>query len=225
MTIAQEQLKEYITSLGASFVGYSYLYDKLPEYLKEFPYVITFGVRLSNAIINEIDDKPTFNYFNHYRSLNALIDQIGLRTSLFLQDNGYMAYTIGASQSIPNAPQPYSGIFPHKTGAVVSGLGWIGKNGLFIHNEFGPRVRLGTILTNMELPYTNQITDSKCGSCNRCVKVCPAAALTGNEWTIGCSREDVVNAQACSEFMNKNFKHIGRGSVCGLCIKTCPVKK
>jgi len=222
MLITQEELREYVIGLGASFVGFSYLHEKLPEYLKNFPYAITFGVRLSDAIVNEIEDKPTFNYFNHYRSLNALIDQISLRTSLYIQNNGYMAYTIGASQSVPSAPQPYSGVFPHKTGAVVSGMGWIGKNGLFIHNEFGPRVRLGTVLTNMELPYKNEITNSKCGSCNLCVKACPAMALTGSEWREGDSRDMVVNAQACSEYMNKNFKHIGRGSVCGICIKVCP---
>jgi len=32
-----------------------------------------------------------------------------------------------------------------------AGLGWIGKNGLFISTKYGPRVRLGTILTDMEL--------------------------------------------------------------------------
>jgi len=222
MRISDKDLTAFIRGLGASFVGYSNVSDLLPEPLKKYPYAITFGIRLSDAIIDEIGDKPTFNYFNHYRSVNTLIDQIGLRTMLLIQDNGYRAYTIAASQTIPDAPVPYSGIFPHKTGAVVSGMGWIGKNGLFIHKDFGPRVRLGTVLTNMELPCGSISAESRCASCSRCVDACPAKALTGNEWHVGAKREEIVDAKACSEFMNKNYKHIGRGSVCGICIRVCP---
>jgi len=218
------KLKSLISGLGASFVGFSNVQDSLPDKLKQYPYAITFGIRLSNAIIDEIEDKPTFTYFNHYRSVNTMIDQIALRTLLIIQENGYKAYSIASSQSIPTSSIPYSGVFPHKTGAVLSGLGWIGKNGLFIHKYFGSRVRLGTILTDMELPIENPILESKCSSCNRGVNACPAFALTGNEWKIGTERDYIVDAKACSDYMNRNFKHIGRGSVCGICISVCPCK-
>ena len=87
----REQIEDFIKGLGGSFAGFSNLGDILPDSLKEYPYAITFGIRLSDAIIDEIEDKPTYTYFNHYRSVNALIDQIGLRT-LFIQDMGYKAY-------------------------------------------------------------------------------------------------------------------------------------
>lgn len=218
------KLKSLISGLGASFVGYSNVQESLPDNLKQYPYAITFGIRLSDAIIDEIEDKPTFTYFNHYRSVNTMIDQIALRTLLAIEENGYKAYSIASSQSIPTSSIPYSGVFPHKTGAVLSGMGWIGKNGLFIHKDFGPRVRLGTILTDIELPIENSILESKCSSCNRCVNACPAFALTGNEWKMGTERDYIVDAKACSEYMNQNFKHIGRGSVCGICISVCPCK-
>lgn len=206
-------------------MGFSNVSEQLPDYLKQFPYAITFGIKLSDAIIDEIsEDKPTFTYFNHYRSVNFLIDQIGLTVLLALQKQGYNAYTVAASQSIPDSETPYSGVFPHKTGAVASGLGWIGKNGLFIHKDYGPRVRMGTVLTDMELPVGQKMMESKCGSCNKCIEACPAKALTGNLWQYGMEREKLVDPKACSEYMNKNFKHIGRGSVCGICIKVCPFK-
>jgi len=195
-----KQLDDLITGLGGLFVGFSNVLGMLPQLLIKYPYAITYGVRLSDAII----------------------DEIGLRIMSFLQNNSYNAYTIAASQSVPDAPEPYSGVFPHKTGAVASGQGWIGKNGLFIHNDFGPRVRLGTVLTDLKLPCENKILESKCFSCNKCVEACPAMALTGKAWHIGVKREEIVDARACSEYMNKNFKHIGRGSVCGICIKVCP---
>jgi epoxyqueuosine reductase QueG len=222
-TILYNNLQKKINEFGASFVGFSNVKVSLPEELKQYPYAITFGIRLSDAIIDEIEDKPTFTYFNHYRSVNTLIDQIALRTMLFIQENGYKGYSIASSQSIPTSSIPYSGVFPHKTGAVLSGMGWIGKNGLFIHKDFGPRVRLGTILTNMKLPIENSVLESKCSVCNKCVNACPAFALTGNTWEIGTERDHVVNAKACSEYMSQKFKHIGRGSVCGICIKVCPI--
>lgn len=211
-----------VLQLGGSFIGFSNVCDMLPQALKKYPYAITFGIRLSDAVVEEIEDKPTFTYFNHYRSVNALIDQIALRTMIYIQEKGYRAYTIAASQSVPDAPVPFSGVFPHKTGAVASGLGWIGKNGLFIHRDFGPRVRLGTVLTDMELPCENIAMESQCASCSKCVKACPALALTGNSWTRGAERDTLVDAKACSDYMNKHFKHIGRGSVCGICVRVCP---
>lgn len=219
------ELKKLLVELGATFTGFSYVQNELPEGLKKYPYAVTFGIKLSDAIINEIDDKPTFTYFNHYRSVNTLIDQISLRTVLFIENKGYNAYSIAASQSIPTSLIPYSGIFPHKTGAVKAGLGWIGKNGLFIHKKYGPRVRLGTILTDMQLPVENELMESKCSSCQKCANACPAFAIKGKEWKIGTQREEIVDARACSEYMNQKFKHIGRGSVCGICIKVCPYIK
>ncbi len=223
--MSQKELTDMIMNSGGAFVGFSDVRERLPEYLKAYPYAITYGIKLSDAIIDEIsEEQPTYTYFNHYRSVNFLIDQIGLNVLLTLQKQGYSAYTIAASQSIPDSNTPYSGVFPHKTGAIASGLGWIGKNGLFIHKDFGPRVRLGTVLTDMEFQTDHQTMESQCGSCNRCVDACPAKALTGTQWEYGMERETLVDPQACSVYMNKNFKHIGRGSVCGICIKVCPYK-
>ncbi|MHB8064970.1 MAG: 4Fe-4S double cluster binding domain-containing protein [Ruminiclostridium sp.] len=219
-----KELETLIFELGASFVGSSNVKVTLPDTLKKYPYAITFGVRLSDAIIDEIEDEPTFTYFNHYRSVNALIDQISLRLVLAIARNGFKAYSIAASQSIPTSSVPYSGVFPHKTGAFLAGMGWIGKNGLFIHKDFGPRVRLGTVLTDLEIANEHTVLESKCASCNRCVSACPAFALTGNEWQVGFKRDYIVDAKACSEHMNQKFKRIGRGSVCGICIKVCPHK-
>lgn len=224
MDTSNQNIKEMILGLGGTFVGFSDAGEKLPDALKPYPYAITFGIRLSDAILDEISDKPTFTYFNHYRSVNALIDQIGLRTLLFIQNLGYKAYTIAASQTIPDAPEPHCGMFPHKTGAVLSGMGWIGRNGLFIHKEYGPRVRLGTVLTDMALPCENRLEQSTCASCNRCVNACPAMALTGKDWHPGAKREEIVDAKACADYMGKYFKHIGRGSVCGICVSVCPVR-
>jgi epoxyqueuosine reductase len=207
---------------GASFTGYSNVGEKLGPGLSSLKYAITIGIHLSDFIIDEISDRPTFTYFHHYRTVNALIDQITLRGMMYIQEKGSKAVAVAASQTVNDLEDKYSGIFPHKTAAIMAGLGWIGKNGLFISDKYGPRVRLGTILTDMEFEVGNNSIAGKCGSCRKCVDSCPAGALTGNCWEKGCDRSRVVDAKACSEYMNTKFKHIGRGSVCGICIKVCP---
>ncbi|SNX55081.1 4Fe-4S double cluster binding domain-containing protein [Thermoanaerobacterium sp. RBIITD] len=215
-----KKIKEW----GASDIGFSDLIDVLPESLKDLRYGITVIVKLSNRIIDEISDKPTYTYFHHYRSVNTLIDQITLRAVLMLEEWGYNALAVPASQSIKELGE-YRGLFQHKTAATKAGLGWIGKNGLLITEKYGPRVRLGTILTDMKLSSGTPIEISKCGNCNLCVRNCPAMALYGKTWKAGMLRNEIVDARACSEYMNKKFKHIGRGSVCGICIKVCPYGK
>ena len=217
-----EELAGLLEGMGASFIGFADVNSKHKGSFSDLPYAITIGLRLSDSIIDEIIDKPTFTYFHHYRTVNTFLDQIALRGVLCIQQFGFNAVAVPASQTVNDASDPYSGIFPHKTAAVLAGLGRIGKNGLFIHDIFGPRVRLATILTDMELPCKKMEQKDGCQSCSRCVDACPAMALTGREWHIGAAREEIIDAKACSDYMNKSFKHIGRGSVCGICIKVCP---
>lgn len=217
----QSVLEEKIKEWGASIVGFSDLIGVLPDDLKDLRYGITVAVKLSDRIINEISNKPTYTYFHHYRSVNTLIDQITLKTVLTLEEWGYNALAVPASQSIKELGE-YRGLFQHKTAATRAGLGWIGKNGLLITEKYGPRVRLGTVLTDFKLDVGKPVETSKCGNCTLCVKSCPAMALHGKLWEAGMERKEIVDAQACSEYMNKNFKHIGRGSVCGICIRVCP---
>jgi len=217
-----EELEQKLVEWGASLTGFARVDRKLPQELSGLHYSVTVGVRLSDFIIDQIADCPTYTYFHHYRTVNALIDQITLRGMLFIQEKGFTAVAVPASQTVNDKDDAYCGIFPHKTAAVMSGLGWIGKNGLFVSPEYGPRVRLGTILTDMELPVRERTPGKSCGDCKRCVESCPAMALTGSHWEEGCERSRVVDAKACSDYMNKKFKHIGRGSVCGICIRVCP---
>lgn len=212
-----------LTEWGASKVAFADLGNCLPPELSNLKYAVSVAVRLSDAIVNEIGDKPTHTYFHHYRTLNTLIDSITLRASLLIQESGYLAMAVPASQTVKTGDDMYRGIFQHKTAARLGGLGWIGKSGLLITPEYGPRIRLGTVLTNMELPVDKEILERDCKDCFICKKMCPAMAIQGVNWREGMDRSQVIDAEACSKYMNANFKHIGRGSVCGICMRVCPV--
>lgn len=74
-----------------------------------------------------------------------------------------------------------------KAYAVASGMGWFGKNGLFIHKSLGSFVFLGVILTDLEIAvdYNGPERDGRqtprtpldCGTCNLCARACPTNAL------------------------------------------------
>lgn len=60
--------------------------------------------------------------------------------------------------------------------AEAAGLGWQGKHSVLVSRNFGSWLFLGAILTDMELP-ANQPHAESCGSCTRCLDICPTNAF------------------------------------------------
>ena len=218
----QQELKEYLLSQGASDVGFCKIDD---GDFGECGYGISIVVRLSESIVDEIGAEPTHTYFNHYRSVNAFIDSLLLKAGLFLQRNGYKYITVAASQSINKDGWNYKGRYSHKKVATMSGLGSIGKSSMFLHKDYGANVRLGSVFTDCEFDVSDIVPLDLCNGCDKCVKACPSGAISGNMWQAGCDREYMFDPEKCSNYMKNHFKHIGRGAVCGICMKVCPYGK
>ena len=222
--IYENDLRTMLLAGGADLVGFSCVQNELPEELKMYPYAVTIVRKLSKAVTNTIQGAPTMIYFQHYRITNTKLDLLALDAVSFIEKQGYLALPIAASQSTPDQKEAYKGVFPHKTGAVKSGLGFIGKSGVLITEEYGSFVRMATVLTDMPLEPSGEIKTSKCGACNICRDACPAGAITGKEYIPGHARSEIFDAKKCSEHM-KTYKHIGRGAVCGICMSVCPYNK
>jgi len=212
------QIESFLIENGAGDVGFCRLNGDNDFHM---PAAVSFVIPLSDSIVNSISDAPTHTYFHHYRTVNAHIDSISLKTGFLLNKAGFNYVPVPASQSVGGTV----GMFSHKYSASISGLGSIGKSGLFISNKYGPRVRLGTILTDAEFPVENAEPECTCGDCRECIKSCPAQAITGQMWHPGDDRSVIIDAKACSDYMKKAFQHIGRGAVCGICMRVCPKGK
>jgi len=220
------EIENKVKEMGAGIIGYCDLSDYTIEGFENLKYGISIGVALSRTIVQQINKGPTYLYFHHYRTINALIDQITLRCCIMLEEAGYEAIPIAASQTVHMGKEPHYSLFSHKLAAVRCGLGWIGRSSLFVSNKYGSGLRLGTILTNKELPVNKkEIELPGCGDCTKCVDSCPARAIKGQFWEPNCIRDNIFDANACNEYMHKNYDKIGRGSVCGICMSVCPYNK
>lgn len=215
----QEKLISFFKKSGVADVGFAQVSDGP---FGEKSYAVSIVVKLSDAVVDEITDSPTHTYFHHYRTVNAFIDRVLLQAGFMLEAEGYRYIPVGASQSINKDGWNYNGRYSHKKVASLAGLGGIGKNSLFLHREHGARVRLGTLFT--DCPFECEVSEYKspCVQCNLCVEHCPSGAINGTLWQEGMEREKVFNPEKCSEYMKKEFRHIGRGAVCGICMKVCP---
>ncbi len=213
------RLKDYSLELGASLFGVasvkslkrSFIFLS-PETLDFLPYGISLAVRLSNRVIEDLEDRPTRLYLHHYRQINYFLDQLALKIGSFIQEEGWQALSIPASQVLDWEKQ--KGHLSHKKVAQEAGLGWIGRSNLLVSPDYGARIRLVTILTNFPL-QCDQPQEGSCGSCKECLSACPAG-------TIKESHRD-FDLGGCFEQLRYFRKRNNIGHyICGLCIKACP---
>ncbi len=106
--------------------------------------------------------------------------------------------------------------------AWQAGLGAIGRSGLLLTKGYGPCVRLGAVVTNLEMEPTVPVpADRKaryCASCGNCARSCPARAIdTGSPADDG--RFVPVDPDACFAQWRRT------GTDCGLCIVHCPLSR
>ncbi|MCJ7748579.1 MAG: epoxyqueuosine reductase [Desulfobacterales bacterium] len=182
-----------------------------PPLIDQLSFGISIGYHLSDAILEGIENQPTPLYFHHYQRANILLDTIGLIVTSMIQDLGYHAMPIPASQLVDWKNQ--RGHLSHKHVARAAGLGWIGRNNLLVNEKFGSRIRLVTILT--ELPLTADSPSSgNCGSCRACLSVCPAGAIA--------DRQEDFNHLRCYEQLRTFAKTLYFShNICGICVKAC----
>lgn len=105
--------------------------------------------------------------------------------------------------------------------AVDAGLGTIGRMGLLMTPDLGPRVRISVVTTNMPLsvskPAPDRTTLHFCHHCKKCAGVCPVAAIPdGPRVSIDGIDRWRINSEKCYHFWTTS------GTDCGRCITACP---
>jgi len=196
------------------------------ERLREFPRAISIGIRLTDAVVNELhrhdDPAAILPYETEYFSVNSRLDNAAALLTKTIQEEGYLAYAIPASQTIDS--DTLTGLISHKLVANLAGLGWIGKSCLLITRNYGPRVRLSSVLTDAPLT-TGARMGIGCNDCDACVRICPVTAFTGAPFNSLEPREVRFDANLCSDYMKKRAGPLGEEGLCGLCLYICPCSR
>jgi epoxyqueuosine reductase len=197
MTLTAEMVKQAARDAGCGDVGIANIerFAEAPRMMHPkniFPEcrsVITIVQpipRGSYRGITEGTHWPNYTFYS-YNRLNTLFRPlVTFKTACFIEDHGYEAVPV--YPGVPERPGLHAPVKPGRPpreiniqvriAAVACGLGEIGWSKVFLHPVFGPRVRLGTILTDAELePDPLVKPGTLCNRCMRCVKDCPGGAI------------------------------------------------
>jgi epoxyqueuosine reductase len=191
-----------------SYVNISHLSE---DQNRGYPVAILIGIFLTPGYLQMITKTP--DYLEEMKRNNLKeedefdlkekeTDRIANEVALFLSSKGFLAFP----QSERNLYQ--SGCYdqknhrtplPHKTIALLAGLGWIGKHDLLITPDQGSAISICTVLTNAPLQTVAQpLLSSQCGNCMICVNSCPTSAIKGKSWNIGTPRDEMVDVYSCT---------------------------
>lgn len=205
--LTAEEVKKYAKALGADTVGIAPIerFEGAPiqmdprQIMPEARSVIAMTFRVMRGSLRGIEEGTFFSNYSAmgYGGLTYLyIPLVVINLSKYIEDEGYEALPMGhqsdwrALDGDGNLMQNYSRpVAPGKASpdvmlhlriaAYLAGLGEIGYSKVFLTPEFGPRQRIGLVITEAELEPTPIYNGPKlCNKCMACVTSCPGSAIS-----------------------------------------------
>ena len=240
--VLTRDIKKVATYFGANIVGicrldrrwvYSHTYEsarldqgdagekavgesKPQEIPPEFEYAVVMGFEeeydMMKYFPTYIADAPTSMGYSRMAIANA-------HFSAFIRNLGYKAIDCSTNDVALSIPM-----------AMQAGLGDLGRNGLLITPQFGPRLRLSKVITDLPLlansPIDFGVTEF-CAVCKKCADLCPSRAITFGERTIepnnvsnaGGAIKWRIDAEKCRVYWSR----VKKG--CTICVACCPYNK
>ncbi|MBD3212858.1 MAG: hypothetical protein GF311_09640 [Candidatus Lokiarchaeota archaeon] len=197
--------------LGVDLIGYTPVNE---DYI--FKGYKIFG---KNAIVlgqemkwEKIKTAPSFECGSEaFRVYKELGDKV-LELTNYLKKRGYKS----------EAHHPFGGKMLYPYHAVAAGLGAVGRNGLVVTPEFGPRQRWGIITTDADISEVSQERlmkmESLCTKCGACLKNCKGGAILEEpiEKVEGSGIITRIDRSKCIESQVNN-------TICSNCLKSCPL--
>ena len=210
-SISLEELKtfeNYAKSLGIGAIGYAKLPRKLifKDRAVLYENAIIFLKEMPKDKIDKAPSIATFKMvFESYDSLGKIINEL----TTHLRSLGFGA----------QGGHPLGGLNLYPPLAVAAGLGWMGRHGLLVTPQFGPRQRIGAIFTSIEnLPIAKGNSHSWigdfCKKCGRCIRSCHSDAIRQTPLVHDSGRKTHIIRKKCLPiFVTKHG--------CTICVKEC----
>ena len=214
------KIRSVVEAEGACCVGFADVSGLGLSMTREYPFCICFAIRHDDAVVNQLPSDELWQQMSS--SLTEKAGHIYQVVQRLLESWGYHHSRIISTTRVDELPDPGEEL-PQKTLATLSGLGWIGRSTLLVTPAFGPRVRLGTLLTDMPLQVNTPVVQSQCEDCTACVDACPVDAIKGNPWSQTTPRSELLDVSRCYDYLWSAKATLGRRQICGVCLKICPV--
>jgi reductive dehalogenase len=190
--------------------------SELIEIPDEYKYAIVFAIEMNYEMIKY---SPSVTSGAGSGLCYSKMPFIAAMVAQYIRGLGYKAIPMGndTALSIPLA--------------IDAGLGELGRNGVLITPEFGPRVRLSKVFTDLplspDMPIEFGVWDF-CMICGRCAEKCPSQSISHGEPTTDIlnvsNRRGLyrwpVNGETCIAFWERN-----NSCSCLNCIRYCPFNK
>jgi len=159
-----------------------------------------------------------FEYYTMLEELRTIHTKKLERVRSFLDENN-INYAVPPAS--PKDDGEYFADFSYKWAAIHAGLGFIGKNSVFVHYKYAQRVRISCILIDLDISIPVKDIKGECGDCVLCVQACPYNYITGRTWDMTVRREELVDYKKCAT----KTKHMGMGEgkvyACSYCALAC----
>jgi epoxyqueuosine reductase len=107
--------------------------------------------------------------------------------------------------------------------AAQAGLGWIGKNGMLIHERDGSYFFIGTLLTALANDLESTLVTDRCGTCTRCLDACPTNAILPDRTLDSAHCISYATIEHRGPLDRHVASHLeGNAFGCDICQEVCP---
>ncbi len=192
--LTAEEVKQVALSLGADLVGIASMdrFEGAPEQMDPrliFPAArsaIVIARRIPRGALRGIEEGthwPNYTLYA-YNRLNVFFwPKVAYELACFIESRGFEAVPVypGVPEAQPSRQRvrpdrPAPDVIPAiRIAAFAAGLGEIGWSKVFLTKRFGPRQRLGMVLTDAPLRPDPLWDEPICDRCMACVQACPGA--------------------------------------------------
>jgi hypothetical protein len=104
--------------------------------------------------------------------------------------------------------------------AVDAGLGEVGRLGYLMTKDYGPRIRLSAVTTDLPLVADSPVdigVEHFCKICKKCANCCPSNSIPLDDPTeVNGTLRWKLNAETCFDYWGKV------GTDCNVCMRVCP---
>jgi epoxyqueuosine reductase len=206
-----EEITGFLGGRGADIVEFVDV-SVLPDAIRRgYCHAVLVGTLLSKDYLRRLCAPGDADHSEFDRK-EASIDRLAESLAEFLAAGGYRSYAQSESNIARDGlfdASTSTSILPHKTIALLAGIGWIGKDDLLVTRAYGSGFCMCTVLTDAPVTAARrEIMASQCSVCEICKTNCPGRAISGKTWEIGCSRESLVDIDLCKK--------------CLKCLALCP---